>query len=73
MMRFTGRSVRFLRGTSFVQIFRCSSRNTRSRGERRRQYERQRSPASANREIATLSRILSLAMDNGIVESNGIV
>jgi len=33
-------------------------------------YERQRAPASVNRELATLSRIFSLAIDNGIVETN---
>lgn len=33
-------------------------------------YGRQRRPASVNRELATLSRVFSLAMDNGILESN---
>jgi integrase len=33
-------------------------------------YKRQRRPASVNRELATLSRIFSLAIDNGIVETN---
>jgi site-specific recombinase XerD len=33
-------------------------------------YERQRARPSINREIATLSRIFSLAIDNEIVETN---
>jgi integrase len=33
-------------------------------------YDRQRRPASVNRELAALSRIFSLAIDNGIVETN---
>lgn len=33
-------------------------------------YGRQRRPASVNREIATLSRIFSLAVENGLLETN---
>lgn len=33
-------------------------------------YERERRPASVNRELAALSRIFSLAIDNGITDTN---
>lgn len=33
-------------------------------------YGKQRKPASVNRELATLSRVFSIAMDNGVVASN---
>jgi integrase len=43
------------------------------KGERRdsmTRYGRQRRPATVNRELATLSRIFSLAIDNGVLVSN---
>ncbi|HXG65147.1 MAG TPA: site-specific integrase [Blastocatellia bacterium] len=42
----------------------------RERRESVTRYGRQRSAASVNRELEVLSKIFSLAMDNGIVESN---
>ena len=58
-------------GKSFIQInpllvekFKKDRRDSITR------YGRQRKPASVNRELATLSRVFSLAIDNGIIESN---
>jgi integrase len=42
----------------------------KERSESVTRYKRQRSPASVNRELEVLSKILSMAMDNGIIDSN---
>jgi integrase len=42
----------------------------RERRDSMTRYGEQRKPASVNRELATLSRMFSLAMDNGLVASN---
>lgn len=42
----------------------------KERSESITRYKRQRSPASVNRELEVLSKILSLAMDNAIIDSN---
>src|SRR5215475_3125916 len=42
----------------------------KQRRESLTRYDRERRPASVNRELATLSRIFSLAIDNGIIETN---
>src|SRR5712692_9200238 len=61
----------FFAGRTFNQISPLViEKFKKQRRESVTRYERQRAPASVNRELATLSRIFSLAIDNGIVETN---
>jgi integrase len=58
-------------GKSFIQISPLLvEKFKRERRDSVTRYGRQRRPASVNRELATLSRIFSLAIDNGILVSN---
>lgn len=58
-------------GKSFIQISPLLvEKFKRERRDSVIRYGRQRRPASVNRELATLSRIFSLAIDNGILVSN---
>ena len=58
-------------GKSFTQISPLViEKFKRDRKDTETRYKRPRKPASVNRELATLSRVFSLAMDNGIVSNN---
>jgi len=61
----------FFAGRTFNQISPLLiEKFKKQRRESVTRYERQRAPASVNRELASLSRIFSLAIDNGIVDTN---
>jgi integrase len=63
--------VEFFRTKTFSQITPFTiEKFKKERSESMTRYKRQRSPASVNRELEVLSKILSLAMDNGIIDSN---
>jgi integrase len=61
----------FFAGKTFDQISPLLvEKFKKQRRESVTRYERERTPASVNRELAALSRIFSLAIDNGILETN---